>query len=275
MLKNRLFGGAAIVAALTVSAGAASAAGFINGGFEDGTINGWTQAGGNRAGIDNTTLSPATLASSGTADAGRGQIMNVGDAEAHVSTALFDTTVYSGNHSYRVEDTTTGGFATVLSQTVNNYTDPDIFFAWKSVLLGAHGTSDAATMIITLTDLTTSTELIRRQYNAASGGGGVDPRFSYDATTNNFYTPQWQIEQLTIDGSLQGHNFALSVLGSDCQPTGHWGYVYVDGFGSVAPPPGPIGGIPEPSTWAMLIAGMGLTGAALRRRRGQPMAATA
>ena len=33
------------------------------------------------------------------------------------------------------------------------------------------------------------------------------------------------------------------------------------------PPPPPVGGVPEPATWAMLIAGFGLTGAASRRRR--------
>ncbi len=31
--------------------------------------------------------------------------------------------------------------------------------------------------------------------------------------------------------------------------------------------PGPEGGVPEPASWAMLIAGFGLTGAAMRRRR--------
>lgn len=35
---------------------------------------------------------------------------------------------------------------------------------------------------------------------------------------------------------------------------------------------GPVGGVPEPASWAMLIAGFGLTGAAMRRRR---VAATA
>lgn len=117
-------------------------------------------------------------------------------------------------------------------------------------------------MIITLTDLTTNTELIRREYNAASGGGGVDPRFAFDGS--NFYTPQWQIEQLTLDAGSLGHDFLLSVLGADCQPTGHWGYVYLDGFGAVAPPPG--GGVPEPAAWAMMLAGFGLVGAVMRRR---------
>ena len=37
---------------------------------------------------------------------------------------------------------------------------------------------------------------------------------------------------------------------------------------NVAPaPPPPVGGVPEPASWALLIAGFGLTGATMRRRR--------
>ncbi len=35
----------------------------------------------------------------------------------------------------------------------------------------------------------------------------------------------------------------------------------------VTPPSSPPGGVPEPATWAMLIAGFGLVGASIRRRR--------
>ncbi|MBS0479307.1 MAG: PEP-CTERM sorting domain-containing protein [Proteobacteria bacterium] len=117
-------------------------------------------------------------------------------------------------------------------------------------------------MVITLRDLTTNTELIRRDYNAGAGGGGVDPRFS--SSGNLFYTPQWQIEQLAIGPNLQGHDFLLTILGADCSPTGHTGYVYLDGFGAVTPP---AGGVPEPATWAMMIMGFGLMGGAIRRQR--------
>ena len=36
---------------------------------------------------------------------------------------------------------------------------------------------------------------------------------------------------------------------------------------NVAPPLPPVGGVPEPASWAMLIAGFGMIGATLRRRR--------
>ena len=42
--------------------------------------------------------------------------------------------VYSGNYSYRAEDTTWGGYASAITQTVTNWTDNNIFFAWAAVL---------------------------------------------------------------------------------------------------------------------------------------------
>lgn len=251
----------ALVAMAAVSS--AHADSFINGGFEDGTTNGWTIGGGYRGGVDNTTMTPAMFLPSGalynaSIASSHSAVISTGTVDARVGAAL-GSTVYSGNYSLRVEDTTTGGYASVATQTVANYSDPDIFFAWKAVLLGAHGTTDAATMLITLKDVTTGTTLITRQYNAASGGSGVDPRFSL--LNNNYYTANWQIEQLSIDSSLSGHTFEISVLASDCQPTGHWGYVYLDGFGNVAPPPG----VPEPGSLA--LAGVALAGLAAARRR--------
>ncbi len=262
-MKTRLLCGTAVLLGVASVAGSASAAGFVNGAFETGTAAGWTESSSTyRNSVYNNNLTPAFVKAN-TGSGMHSSIINAGTVDPNVG-AAFGTTVYSGNHSYRVEDTTWGGYASLIEQQVNGYTDSDIFFAWKSVLLGAHSDYDAATMIITLKDLTTNTELIRREYNAASGGGGVDARFSY--LNGNYYTPLWQIEQLSIDASLTGHDFLLSVIAADCQPTGHWGYVYLDGFGSVAPPP-VDNGIPEPSTWAMMIAGFGLAGSALRRRR--------
>lgn len=254
----------ALVAMAAVSS--AHADSFINGGFEDGTTNGWTIGGGYRGGVDNTTMTPAMFLPSGalynaSIASSHSAVISTGTVDARVGAAL-GSTVYSGNYSLRVEDTTTGGYASVATQTVANYSDPDIFFAWKAVLLGAHDTYDAATMLITLTDLTTGEVLITRQYNAADSGNGVDNRFS--VYQNNFYTPNWQIEQLSIDASRQGHDFVLSVLAADCQPTGHWGYVYLDGFGAVIPP---AGDVPEPA--GLALAGLALAGAAAARRRKQ------
>lgn len=251
------FGYLAVAASALLYSGAAQAQ-FVNGGFEDGNVSGWTTGGGSRSSTLNPALDPANF----TSPTNRSAIIGTGYVDPRVGAAL-GTTVYSGNYAYRVEDTTTGGYASVISQRVDNYQDANIFFAWKAVLEGAHGVSDAATMVITLKDLTTNTTLINRVYNAASGGSGIDPRFTL-SSNGYYYTAEWQIEQLAIDASLQGHDFLLSVLAADCQPTGHTGYVYLDGFGAVTPP---AGAVPEPATWAMMIMGFGLMGGAMRRQR--------
>lgn len=250
-----------VAAALTVAAGAAIAGGFANGGFESGTTDGWVAGGGYRYSVDNSAMSPAMFLPGGalSKDAGiRGAVIDTDYVDPNIGAAL-GTTVYAGKYSYRAEDTTNGGYATAISQTVHNYTEPSVFFAWKAVLEnGGHTAPESAVMQITLTDITTGELLITRSYNAGAGGVGVDSRFASQGSL--FYTPTWQIEQLTIDGSRTGHDFTLSLLASDCEPTGHTGYAYLDGFGGVAPP------VPEPETYAMLLAGLGLV-AFMKRRK--------
>jgi hypothetical protein len=247
--------------AFTAITGTAHAGAFINGGFEDGSANGWTTGEGNRAGVDNTGLTASTFLPGGSLYVGpatRSSIIGAGTVDPLIGAAL-GTTTYSGQYSYRTEDTGIGGNASVLSQKVTNYTEANIFFAWKAVLEnGGHTENESAELLITLTDDTTGTTLINRIYNAGDGGGGVDGRFSIDG--NLYYTAAWQIEQLAIDSSLSGHDFTLSILAADCQPTGHTGYAYIDGFGAVIPPVN----VPEPASAALMLLG---AGAMLRSRR--------
>ena len=239
-------------------ASASHAAGFINGGFEDGTANGWTEGGATR----NADLSDLVPSNYLNGAAGRSSVVTAGTVDPVVGAAL-GTTVYSGNSSYRVEDTTDGGYLSVISQTVNGYTDANIFFAWKAVLESNHSAEQAAGMKIELVDLTANQTVISRIYSAETSGG-VGQGSPFSLLNGYYYTPDWQIEQLTIDATRLGHDFRLTVLATDCDPTAHLGYVYLDGFGAVTPPPTDV---PEPAS--ALLAGTALLALYGARRRKQ------
>lgn len=248
--------------ALVGLSGLAQAGDFVNGGFESGTTSGWTTGGGDRSGRPNASITPGDFMAGGALhsdDGERGEIIDKNYVDPNLG-ALIGTTVIHGDYSYRAEDTTYGGFGTVISQQVKNYTETDIYFAWKAVLQnGGHEEEESAAMILTLTDNTTGQLVLSRTYNAGDGGGGVDSRFFTEG--EYFYTPYWQLEQLSIDQSLSGHDFTLALLAADCQPTAHTGYAYIDGFGSVALP------VPEAETYAMMLAGLGLMGWVARRKQ--------
>ncbi|WP_426078650.1 FxDxF family PEP-CTERM protein [Janthinobacterium sp. PSPC3-1] len=249
--------------ALSLATSAVHADSFDNGGFEGGNANGWVTGAGYRGNTLNASLSAEQFLPGGSLYAGpstRSSVISAGTIDPIIGANL-GSTVYAGNYSYRVEDTRTGGYGSVVSQSVKNYTDSDIFFTWKAVLEnGGHADNESAALFITLRDDTTGIQLVNRLYNAGDGGGGVDARF--DSLGNYFYTPLWQAEQLRIDANLAGHDFTLSVAAADCYFTGHTGYAYVDGFGGVAP-------IPEPTTYGMMLAGLGLLGFMARRRNKQ------
>jgi len=247
----------ALFLAISALGSAPAFAQFTNGGFEAGDTTGWSPTSSvQRSSVDNTNLTPNWITTRyGTSPSiQRSAIVTTADVDPNVGAAM-GSLVQSGNYAYRVEDTVAGGYASVISQSVTNYQDANIFFAWKAVLLGAHNENSAATMKIVLRDDTAGVDLLTREYNAASGGSGIDPRFSLSG--NNYYTAQWQIEAIAL-GAAVGHDITLSVLASDCSPTAHWGYVYLDGFGRANP-------TPEPASLALLAAG--LFGVAASRRR--------
>lgn len=252
----------ALAALLSVGFAVPAMAQFVNGGFESGTTTGWTTGSGPRYFVDNAHLNPADYLPGGTYyDASLVHSAVVGQGTmAHTDGNL--NQVYSGSHSFRAEDLTYGGYASAITQTVNNYTDTNIYFAWAATLEGAHGTNDAATFQLVLVDNTTGTTLVDRQYNAADDGSGVDSRFAL-STDNFYYTTSWQIESLDVS-AYKGDSFTLTLLAADCEPTGHEGTVYLDGFGAVTPP---VTTVPEAGNLAMLMGGLGLIGLVARRRR--------
>ncbi len=254
----------ALAIGLMVS-GSVYATGFTNGGFETGDLSGWTEGGGSWSGSPAAPVPPSSYV---------GGIPNNTIMTGGVDPITGANTVYSGSDSVRVNDSHNNNSVSTLSQTVANYTDNAIYFAWNAVLDASHGLTDSDYFSLTLHDNTTSTDVVARSYSSAGNLGGNTTGVTWTSFPDpGFHQPWlstgWVVENidLTTAGaggtSIVGDSLTLSLLASDCPYGGHAGYVYLDGFGAVAPPPGPV---PEPEIMAMLAFGaLGL--ATIRRRR--------
>ncbi len=249
----------ASVAVLSFAA-SAQADTFVNGGFEGGTFSGWTQGGGSwHGGAYPDPSDPAYQNPGSTVNS----ITNVGfDALTNNHLA----TVYNGLHAAQVNNSVNDYSVSQISQTVMNYSDPTIAFAYAAVLQGSHGPTDSDAFIIQLTDLTTNTVVFQQNVNSFTASSSFTQGAYYNG--NYWYYTAWT--PVSVDVTV-GHDYNLALLANDCPYGGHAGYAYLDGFGAVVPPP--TTGTPEPSTWALMLAGCGLAGAALRRSRRQALAA--
>ncbi len=239
------------------SASASWAGGFLNGGFETGTAASWQEGSGTRVG-DNNNIAPNDFLPGGQyydASMHHSSVVSAG-LMAHTDGKL--NQVYNGNYSYRVEDMANGYGASTIAQTVNNYTDNKIYFAWAATLESEHALADAATFNLVVHDNTSGLNILSRSYTASSDA----PTNSIFArsTDGYFYTKNWQVEDITIDPTLQGHSFSLGLMAADCEWGGHQGQVYLDAFGATAP-------VPEPETYALMLLGVtGLLVTKLRKR---------
>lgn len=242
-----------IAFAAALMAGSAHADSFINGGFESGDLTGWTGGGGSWGSGDAPI--PASTYVGGPSN---NVAMNAG---ADPYTGL--STVYGGSHSARVNDSVNNYSVSTLTQTVNNYTDNDIYFSWQAVLQGSHGLTDSDYFSLTLHDDTDNVDLVSRAYSSAGDLGGGSTGVTWqDYLGNGWYSAGWVIEHIDVAAlNALGHDFTLTLLASDCPYGGHAGYAYLDGFGNVTPPVG----TPEPGSLALL--GLGLVGLVASRRK--------
>ena len=243
----------AVALALIGSANLALADTFNNGGFENGDLSGWSQGGGNwyygpGAG-GNAPLNPAVYA-------GGPSLNTVMTGGSDPITGA--NTVYNGKYSVRVNDSMWGANVSTISQTVANYTDNNIYFAWNAVLEDSHGLFDSGHFALTLHDDTTGTDVVTRGYSSAGAIGGGTSGVTWN-TFGNWYSSGWVVENIDVAAlGLLGHTFTLSLLASDCYWTGHGGYVYLDGFGAYVPPPT---GVPVPAAmWLFGTAAAGFLG---------------
>jgi hypothetical protein len=281
MLKRNWKAATAMAVVLALPGAAAHAASFVNGDFETGDFTGWEQGSGNW-GFDPTgggnyapyptyqtgpggNLTPDLYLGASPYNLGSGPgspgVFTITNPGTDPNTGGALTTVYSGNHSAMLNDANNNYSVTAIRQTVANYTDTHIYFAWAAVLEGSHGITDSDNFTLTLLDDTQSKVLYTVSYSSASAAG--------TSLFNNYfgnYWTNWQVQNLDLvaAGGALGDTLTLELMGADCPYGGHWGYVYLDGFGAAPPPPG----VPEPASLGLL--GLGMAGiASLRKKKAQ------
>jgi len=225
---------------------------FINGGFETGDFTGWTQGGGYWSTAFNPGSPTDYLPGGSRYDMTGNRSAIVGIGTDPISGLPM---VYNGQYSARINDSSPNYHVSVASQTVQNYSNPAIYFEWAAVLQASHGIGDSDYFALKLTDDTVGDTLYAVSYDSASTPG----YFTYNGF--GWFYSQWQVQALDVS-ARQGDTFTLTVLGSDCPYGGHGGYVYVDGFAPNVVPPS----VPEPSGIMLLGTAAILVSAGLRKR---------
>jgi hypothetical protein len=245
MTRQSIALGAVLLAGLATQSAMADT--FSNGGFENGNLSGWKQGGGYWYGgwpINATSYLP------GGANYGTTGVNTVVSPGIDPISGL--NKVYNGSYAVQVNNAINDDSVSVISQTVANYTEANIYFAWQAVLQGSHGLDDSDNFSLLLTDDTTNTVLYNASYSSASAAGTS----LFKTTASDWYYTDWQVQNLDVS-AFSGDTFTLTLLGSDCPYGGHAGYVYLDGFGGAPPVQDPGGSpVPEPSTFVMLGSGI-------------------
>ena len=247
---------------------------FQNGGFESGDFTGWTTGFGINNGL--TGSQPFSSGSISLVPGGsfRGAVVSAGPDLVNAPITL----PRAGTRTARVNNSATGGIANFISQadiiTAADRAASDsklhVRFSYAVVLEDPNHSADGQPFFfIRVRNVTKNTTL----YEDFSFAGQTGTQFANLGATNYKYL-DWKNADVVVPDADLGDSIEVYLLASDCEPTGHTGYAYLDGFGSAVVTPGaggPTVGVPTLGEWALLSLSALLAlsaGFVARRQRG-------
>lgn len=246
---------------------------FTNGGFEQNNFAGWTVAGGTNPGL--LGAEPFTSASIQINPGAAGPSAIVGQIIDPLAPTIMLPRV--GQLTAKLNDENGGALVTTLVQTdtvTNADIDvgdglPHIRFAFAPVMDDpSHSPNQQPYFYVAVKNLVDNSILFEQF--AYSGQTGVN--FLNGAGSWKYL--EFQNVDIVLPLSAVGQQVELTIVAADCALGGHGGYVYVDGFGSAAVPPG--GGVAaeirevpvdQPLALVLLAGLLGLLGWRAKRTR--------
>ena len=239
-----------VLSVVATTATVALADSFINGGFENGNFTSWTKDGGTWS-AGNPSGEPVIYNNTGDPS----KSTTIHDANGLISASVFDANtggalakVLSGNYSAEVNNADKNSHYSTLTQTVNDYTDNDLYFGFASVLLepsNPHPETAAPHFAFSIYDNTLGKSLYDiafNVYNAADSGlawhDGLTVNSAQDGAGTWKYS-DWNVIHVDTGllSGLNGDSFTVTVAAYDCGWGGHGGYAYVDDFQAILPTP--------------------------------------
>ena len=267
----------ATVCAAMLAASLPAMAIFTNGGFESGDFTGWTQG----TGLNNNGLTlpqPFTGASINLSPGGTWTGAVVNSSYTELSTAPITPMPFAGTYSARVGDTTPNYNTNFISQQdVITNADRDsgdnklhVRFSYAVVLEDpGHAPQQQPFFYLRVRNITKSTDL----FEDFSFAGQTGTQFQPIPGNNSVLYLNWKQADVVVPDADLGDTIEVYLLAAGCSQSGHYGYAYLDGFGSRVVPPGGGGAVapvPTLSEMSFMALGLLLAGAgavSLRRRR--------
>ena len=241
---------------------------FTNGGFENGDFTGWTTTtflnpglSGSQpftgasiqknAGGYNYTYIRGPYAEMSQTDANTGGVLHFPLSGQYCAVVNYQGASNNGN--------TLTQTATVGSSDIKADGKVHVQFAWAAVVQNpSHPANEQPYVYVHVRDTTTSTDL----YSSFIFSGSGSIWNTYQTSPTPVQYTNWQTIDLAPGTISVGDSIELDVTAAGCSQGGHWGYVYVDHFGSFQPltPTVTVANKPYDGTTAATITGSSVAG---------------